>query len=94
MYQPPKRKSYNDCYAEWQRNMRKLSGQTDVSWQNPGQLDDSGLISAAFETDTPQRTGRTSQAEAAGQGFADDYARNEAAEGRWREDHPNDPTDT
>jgi hypothetical protein len=31
MYQPPKRKSYNDCYAQWQANMRKLSGQTDVS---------------------------------------------------------------
>jgi len=26
--------------------------------------------------------------------FADDYARNEAAEGRWREEHPNDPTET
>jgi hypothetical protein len=33
MYQPPKRKSYNDCYAEWQRNMRALSGATDLTLQ-------------------------------------------------------------
>jgi hypothetical protein len=66
-YQPPKRKSYNDCYAQWQANMRKLSGQTDVSLEG---------VEAQVE-----------------QSFATDYARNEAAEGRWREEHPNDPTD-
>lgn len=26
--------------------------------------------------------------------FAEAYALNECAEGRWREDHPNDPTET
>jgi hypothetical protein len=96
-YQPPKRKSYNDCYAQWQANMRALSGQTDVSLEGVEKaIDDAfvGVDPVRPVLITTTDSGLSVRNVTADELYADDYARNEAAEGRWREEHPNDPTET
>jgi len=79
VYQPPKRKSYNDAYAQWQANMRKLSGQTDVSLEGV-----EAQVEQAFHPQLPPLTFSE----------ADQYALAECADGRHRESHSNDPTET
>jgi len=97
MYQPPKRKSYNDCYAQWQANMRKLSGQTDVSLEGVEKaIDDAfvGVDPARPMLITTTNSGLSVRNVTADELYADEYARAECADGRHRELHPNDPTET
>jgi len=68
MHSYPKRKSYNACWEQFQKDMNALSGKTDLTLQG---------VDAQVE-----------------QSFADEYARAECADGRHRELHPNDPTET